>query len=92
MKNLGIIRRVDELGRIVIPSEVRERFNIQEKDLIEIFVQGPAIILKKVILGCCFCDNTENLVTFKDKLICQKCKQEIFETKESNTPQELKKK
>lgn len=48
MKNLGIIRKVDELGRIVILSEVRERFNIQEKDLVEIFVDGSAIILKKL--------------------------------------------
>lgn len=91
MKNLGIIRKVDELGRIVIPSELRERFNIQEKDLIEIFVHGPAIILRKVILGCCFCDSTEDVITFKDKLICKKCKQEIFETEESNTPQKLEK-
>ncbi len=91
MKNLGLMRRVDDLGRIVIPSELRERFNIQEKDLIEIFVSGSAIVLRKVVLGCCFCDSAEDVVTFKDKLICQKCKQEIFETEESNTPQKLEK-
>ena len=73
MKSTGIIRRVDELGRVVIPMEIRNQFNIVEKDHIEIYVEGSCIVLKKYEPNCIFCGNTKNLVEYKDKLVCDKC-------------------
>ena len=73
MKSTGIIRRVDELGRVVIPMEIRNQFNIVEKDPIEIYVEGSCIVLKKYEPNCILCGNTKNLVEYKDKLVCDKC-------------------
>jgi len=77
MKSTGIVRRVDELGRVVIPIELRNKFDIKEKDPIEIFVDGSSIVLKKYEPNCNFCGNSKKLSTFKDKLICAKCADQI---------------
>ena len=77
MKSTGIIRKVDELGRVVIPIEIRNQFNIAEKDPIEIYVDGSTIILKKYEPNCIFCGNTENLAAYNDKLICENCSKKI---------------
>lgn len=77
MKSTGIVRKVDELGRIVIPIEIRNKFDIAEKDPIEIYVDGSSIILRKYEPNCIFCGNAKNLTTYKDKLICSKCLQKI---------------
>ena len=77
MKATGIIRRVDELGRVVIPIEIRNKFNIVEKDPIEIYVNDYSIILKKYEPNCIFCGSTENLVEYKDKLVCDKCSKQL---------------
>lgn len=77
MKATGIIRRVDELGRVVIPIEIRNQFDIVEKDQIEVYVDDSSIILKKYEPNCIFCGNTENLVEYKDKLVCDKCSSEL---------------
>ncbi len=77
MKSTGIVRKVDELGRIVIPREIRNKFEIAEKDPLEIYVDGTSIILKKYEPNCIFCGNTKNLVTFKDRLLCPKCVERI---------------
>ena len=79
MKATGIIRRVDELGRVVIPIEIRNKFDIVEKDPIEIFVEGSSIVLKKCISSCIFCGNSKNLIEYKDTLICNKCQKKISE-------------
>lgn len=81
MKSTGIIRRMDELGRVVIPIEIRNQFNIAEKDPMEIYVDGSSIILKKFEPNCIFCGNTKNLLEYKDKLICEKCSKKIGELK-----------
>lgn len=73
MKSTGIIRKVDELGRIVIPIEIRAKFGILEKDPIEIFVDHDTIILKKYQRDCIFCESTKNLKNYKGKLVCEKC-------------------
>lgn len=73
MKSTGMIRRVDELGRIVIPKEIRNKLEIYEKDPIEIYVDGHSIVLKKFEENCIFCGATKNLVTYKNKLLCAKC-------------------
>lgn len=77
MKSTGIVRRVDELGRVVIPIEIRNKFNIMEKDPIEIYVDGSSIILKKYEESCIFCDNKKDLLNFNDKLICSDCAKKI---------------
>lgn len=77
MKSTGIVRRVDELGRVVIPIELRNKFDIKEKDPIEIYVDGSSIILKKFEPNCIFCGNTKKLATFKDKLVCSKCAEQL---------------
>ena len=77
MKSTGIVRKVDELGRVVIPIELRNQFQIAEKDPIEIFVDGSSIILKKYEKACLFCGNTKKLSNYKDKLICNKCLTQI---------------
>ncbi len=82
MKSTGIIRKVDELGRVVIPIELRNTLKIAEKDPIEIFVDGTSIVLKKHEANCIFCGGTKKLVTYKDKLICEKCAKQISNLKD----------
>ena len=77
MKSTGIVRRVDELGRVVIPIELRNKFGIAEKDPIEIYVDGSSIILKKYEPNCVFCGSSKKLVDYKGKLICSKCAKQI---------------
>lgn len=77
MKSTGIVRRLDELGRVVIPIELRNKFNISEKDPIEIYVEGNCIILKKYESACIFCENTEVLHEYKGKQICSACLKKI---------------
>lgn len=77
MKSTGIIRRMDELGRVVIPIELRNKFDIQEKDQIEIYVDGKSIVLKKFEPNCIFCSSTKALISYNDKLICKKCADKI---------------
>ena len=84
MKSTGIIRRVDELGRIVIPIEIRNQFNIVEKDPIEIYVEGNSIVLKKYEPNCIFCGNTTDLVEYKNKLVCNKCSQQLNQLQDKN--------
>ena len=83
MKSTGIIRRMDELGRVVIPIEIRNQFNIVEKDPIEIYVEGSSIILKKFEPNCIFCGNTKNLLKYHDKLICKNCSKKIGQLEEN---------
>lgn len=77
MKSTGIVRRVDELGRIVIPIELRNKLKIEEKDPIEIYVDGSSIILKKFQENCVFCGSTKKVVDYKGKLVCAKCMENI---------------
>mgnify|MGYP002084931838 CR=1 FL=1 len=77
MKSTGIIRRVDELGRVVIPIEIRNQFNIVEKDPIEIYVDNSSIVLTKYEQNCVFCGSTENLVDYKNKLVCEECSRKL---------------
>ena len=81
MKSTGIVRKVDELGRVVIPIEIRNQFNIAEKDPIEIYVDGSSIVLKKYEPNCIFCGSTENLISYNDKLICEDCSKKISKLK-----------
>ena len=79
IKSTGIIRKVDPLGRIVLPMELRNKLGVMEKDPIEILVDGSSIILKKYNPNCVFCGSSKNLYNYNDKLICNKCKEKIME-------------
>ena len=79
MKATGIVRRIDDLGRVVIPKELRRTLGIKEMGPMEIFVDGEQIVLKKYAPGCisCNCANLDNLKRLPNgKLICEKCLQE----------------
>ncbi|MDO8886311.1 AbrB/MazE/SpoVT family DNA-binding domain-containing protein [Candidatus Oleimmundimicrobium sp.] len=80
LKDTGIVRNVDELGRIVIPMEIRRSFNIGIKDPLEIFVEGDKIILTKHKNLCAFCGCEDNIISFKGKFICNNCKKDINAT------------
>ncbi|EGC04783.1 MULTISPECIES: AbrB/MazE/SpoVT family DNA-binding domain-containing protein [Ruminococcus] len=77
MKSTGIVRKVDELGRIVLPIELRRSYDLAVKDAIEIYTEDDMIILKKFQRSCVFCGKTENLVDYKGKSICADCATEI---------------
>ncbi len=77
LKSTGIVRKVDELGRIVLPIELRRTLGIDIKDSLEISVNGPQIILSKYEPACIFCGSAKDVKTFKEKKICQKCSEEI---------------
>ena len=77
MKSTGIIRRVDQLGRIVLPAELRKTMNISDRDALEIFVDDDKIILSKYTPACIVCDNVDNVVHFKGKRICAACLEKL---------------
>ena len=75
MKSTGVVRRVDELGRIVIPIELRRTLDIAEKDALEIYVDQDRIVLRKYepACACVFCGNAGDVVNHKGKNICHEC-------------------
>ncbi len=77
MKVAGIARNVDELGRIVIPMEIRKRLEIKPGDPIEIMVDGSSIILKKYTQVCTFCGSADGLTEFCEKFVCANCKRKL---------------
>ncbi len=77
MKNIGIVRKVDELGRIVIPKELRRTLNLEEGDGLEIYTEGEEIILKKYAPDCIFCGEAKEVINFKGKNICKICLKEL---------------
>ena len=74
---IGIIRAIDDLGRIVIPKEIRKKMDIKSNQPIEIYVDGSSIVLKKYEPNCVFCGSTEDLVEYKDKLVCKNCSEQL---------------
>lgn len=77
MKSTGIVRKVDELGRIVLPIELRRTLDIDVKDALEIYVDGSQIVLKKYEPACIFCGNAKDIIHFKGKNICKSCMSEM---------------
>ena len=77
MKATGIVRKVDGLGRIVLPVEMRRTLDIAEKDALEIYVEGTSVILKKYKPSCIFCDATKNVTRFQNKCVCPHCLREL---------------
>lgn len=83
MKATGIVRKVDELGRIVLPIELRRTMNIEVKDPLEIFVKGQQIILKRYNPPCIFCGSDDDVIPHKEKMVCTDCMEELVKMKES---------
>ena len=73
MKATGIVRKVDELGRIVIPKELRVNMGMDIGQPVEIFVDKDKIVLQKYQAGCIFCGQIDNVVDFKGKTVCRNC-------------------
>ena len=82
-KATGIVRRIDNLGRIVVPKELRTTMEIDVKDPIEIYVSRDGeIILQKYRPSCVFCDSKEDVIEYKDKNVCKKCIKKLKEIKD----------
>lgn len=77
MKSTGVVRQLDTLGRIVLPIELRRTMDIGVKDMLEIFVEGDEIILKKYHPSCIFCSDARDVVPYKGKLVCKSCLAEL---------------
>ena len=77
MKSTGVVRKLDNLGRIVIPIELRKTMDIAIKDTLEIFTEGDQIILKKYHPACIFCNDARDVISYKGKLVCRRCLAEL---------------
>ena len=77
MKSIGIIRKVDEVGRIVLPVELRRKFDINKLDPMEMYTEDDCIILKKYEPTCIFCGESNNVFEFNEKSVCTKCAKEL---------------
>lgn len=80
MKATGIVRKIDSLGRIVIPKELRRVFDIKDDDdVLEIFVEGNTIVLKKYEPACIFCNEVTDVINYNGRNICRECAKKIIE-------------
>ncbi|HVF32502.1 MAG TPA: AbrB/MazE/SpoVT family DNA-binding domain-containing protein [Acidimicrobiales bacterium] len=70
-------RKVDDLGRIVLPVELRRLHGIQTGDALEISVDGDAIVLRKLSPGCVFCGTIEELSNYRDRALCRICRDDL---------------
>lgn len=77
MKSTGIVRKVDELGRIVLPIELRRTLEITERDALEIYVDGSSIVLRKYQPSCVFCGSAKHVTSYKNKNICPNCLKQL---------------
>lgn len=73
MMKTGIHRRVDELGRVVIPIEIRRLLEIESKDELEFLLEDDLLVLKKYEQTCLFCSSNRDLVTYMGKSVCTEC-------------------
>jgi transcriptional pleiotropic regulator of transition state genes len=77
MKSIGMARKIDHLGRIVLPSELRRLFGISEGDYLEISVDGSKIVLNKLEERCTFCGSANNVTPHMSKMVCASCRSEL---------------
>lgn len=78
MKSTGIVRNIDELGRLVVPKELRKKMGIKENDPVEIYVDGDKIVIAKYHSLCHFCGASADVVDYRDKKICKNCIDELY--------------
>ncbi len=79
MKATGIVRKIDELGRVVLPIELRRTMHLNERDPVEIFLDGDSIVLRKYEAACLFCGGTHALVSYRGKQVCRDCLRQLRE-------------
>lgn len=77
MKSTGVVRRLDELGRIVIPIELRRTLDLADRECLEIFTEGDQIILKKYEPACIFYGEAKDVINYKGKNVCKQCLEDI---------------
>jgi len=77
VKPAGVVRKVDQLGRIVLPKSLRKRYQMNEGDPVEILVQGDHIILERYRPRCVFCGSMEEVREFKERYLCASCIQDM---------------
>ena len=77
MKSTGVVRQLDNLGRVVLPIELRRTMGIGVKDLLEVFVDGEDIILRKYQPACLFCGSQEDVAEYRGKSICRACLEQL---------------
>ncbi|HJA25577.1 MAG TPA: AbrB/MazE/SpoVT family DNA-binding domain-containing protein [Candidatus Fournierella merdigallinarum] len=77
MKSTGIVRRIDSLGRVVLPIELRRMMDIEENASLEIFVDGDEIVLKKYQPACIFCGEAKDVTPYQGRNICAACRKAI---------------
>ena len=80
MKTTGMVKKIDELGRLVIPKEIRTALDI-DNGTVQFYMDGDALIVKKWNAHCVFCGGTDGLIEYKEKLICDNCRKEIYSAK-----------
>lgn len=78
--NTGMVRKIDDLGRIVVPAETRRLFNIHEGDELEISVEGDAIVIRKLESVCVFCGSTTGVSGYRGRGLCARCRSELAAT------------
>lgn len=81
MRSAGVVRKVDQLGRIVLPKSLRKRYEMNEGDPVEILVQGDRIYLERYYPRCLFCGSTEDVTAFKERHICAACMADMARSK-----------
>lgn len=77
MKSAGVVRKIDELGRIVVPIELRKSLNIGKREAVEISLDDDCILIKKFEPGCCFCGSTDELQAYNGNKVCSECIKEL---------------
>ena len=77
MKTSGIIRRIDDLGRVVIPVEMRRVLDIGEREALSISLENNAIVLRRARTGCVFCGGGKDVIDFRGKLVCPRCVRQL---------------
>lgn len=82
MKSTGVVRRIDDLGRVVLPIELRRTLNLEVRDPVEIFIEGETIVLRKYDVGCLFCGAPRELLSYRGKQICRSCLKRLREETE----------
>jgi transcriptional pleiotropic regulator of transition state genes len=80
LKSTGVVRRLDDLGRVVMPKELRRTLGIDAGDPVEFFVDGERVVIKKYTPGCMLCGSLEQLHTIEGKQICMECRIKIGRT------------
>ena len=73
MKSACFVRKVDRLGRVVLPAELRHELNIAEQDTVEVQISGTSLVIQKYEQACVFCGSSQDILAYRNRSICQQC-------------------